>query len=555
MKKFSWKNLLLVGASSVLAATIAVGGTLAYLTSADSDVNVMTIGNVSIEQLEYERVLDENGDPVKGVEGTDFTADYGITESYKLKEFSQFKPALPAVYRNGTPSWDEFQQLWNGVGAPGSNDLFDDSMKNVVDKFVFVKNTGETDAFFRTIVLIEIPENVAESTVHSSFNANSRYDYNDDKEGSQNHTDSNKFVVYIDGVRYVAYTATHTEALKPGDVSRPSLLQVYLDPNATNEDCAQFGETWQILTLSQAVQSEGFADADSALDTAFGDVTEETVQTWFGSFAPTTVKGNNKQALIDAINNAEPGATLVLENDIIIDGYNATDKLVIDKPITIDLNGKTLTTECGWGGIDLKGGASIVNGTINHIGNTAAIKAFNVNRIENVTINVTETAGKTKGGIVVQNADGNCVNLIRNVTINGATNGIECYRSTNSPAIGVMDNVKINATQNGIYLNGAGIIGSIVNCDIYGGSHGINAYLANLWNIALDIENSKISGGTYGIDIWDEAKPNTGSTVTFNYDAATTFKGGTNNIKVTLQEEITCTINGETLETPVDSRQ
>ncbi len=36
----------------------------------------------------------------------------------------------------------------------------------------------------------------------------------------------------------------------------------------------------------------------------------------------------------------------------------------------------------------------MVNGTINHTGNTAAIKAYQVGKIENVVINVTETAGK-----------------------------------------------------------------------------------------------------------------------------------------------------------------
>ncbi len=257
------------------------------------------------------------------------------------------------------------------------------------------------------------------------------------------------------------------------------------------------------------------------------------------------VEGNNKVALATALNDAKPGDIVKLSQDTTIAGYAATEKLVIEKPVVLDLDGKTLTTECGWGGIDLKGGVSIVNGTINHTGNTAAIKAFQVEKIENVTINVTETEGKTKGGIVVQQGSDCYVGSIKNVTINGATNGIECYRSTNTQAIGTMENVKINATDNGIYLNGAGNIGSISNCEIEGGNIGINAYLANLWHISLDIKNSTITGGISGIDIWDEAATNTGSAVTFNYDDATTFTGDTNDIKVTLQEEITCTINGE----------
>lgn len=257
-------------------------------------------------------------------------------------------------------------------------------------------------------------------------------------------------------------------------------------------------------------------------------------------------------ALKGAIANAGSGDTIMLAQDTTVAGYDANQKLVVDKDVVLDLNGKTITTECGWGGIDAKGGCTIKNGTINHTGNTAAIKAFQVESIENVTINVTETAGKTKGGIVIQSGADTYIGSLKNVTITGATNGIECYRSTNEAAIGIMENVKIDATQNGIYINGAGNIGKISNCEITAGDIGINAYLANLWHISLNIENSKISAGRHGIDIWDEAKVNTGSTVIFNYDDATTFVGGTYDIKVTLQEEIACTINGVTQTAPCE---
>lgn len=59
-----FKNVLLTGLSFVLVAAVAIGGTLAYLTSTDSDVNVMTLGNVQIEQFEMERVFDENGNVI-----------------------------------------------------------------------------------------------------------------------------------------------------------------------------------------------------------------------------------------------------------------------------------------------------------------------------------------------------------------------------------------------------------------------------------------------------------------------------------------------------------
>ncbi|MBQ3510435.1 MAG: hypothetical protein IJA90_10525 [Peptococcaceae bacterium] len=50
MKKFATMAI-----SILLIACMVAGGSLAYLTSDDSDVNVMTLGNVQIEQQEWQR--------------------------------------------------------------------------------------------------------------------------------------------------------------------------------------------------------------------------------------------------------------------------------------------------------------------------------------------------------------------------------------------------------------------------------------------------------------------------------------------------------------------
>ena len=88
------KVLLLVTAWAAVAA-LAITGTVAYLKSEDSAVNVMTTGNVEIQQMEYERVVDENGNWVE----SEYTG-YGYTAD-EMQEFSQDKPAYPAVYRDG----------------------------------------------------------------------------------------------------------------------------------------------------------------------------------------------------------------------------------------------------------------------------------------------------------------------------------------------------------------------------------------------------------------------------------------------------------------------
>ena len=156
--------------------------------------------------------------------------------------------------------------------------MFDDSVKNVVDKFVFVKNTGKSDAYYRTIVAIEAPEGLTEGTIHTNFNANSRF------------TKTKIGYVECDETRYLVYEMLYNEVLEPGEISRPSLLQVFLDPKATNEDCALFGETWEIVVVSQAIQVAGFENAvegktnnspaKEALDTGFGETTELNLVAW-----------------------------------------------------------------------------------------------------------------------------------------------------------------------------------------------------------------------------------------------------------------------------------
>ena len=72
------KKKILTTLSVVLILGLAALGILAYLMDEDSDVNVMTLGNVSIEQHEYERALNNDG-----------TYKTDSTYGYILKDFTQ----------------------------------------------------------------------------------------------------------------------------------------------------------------------------------------------------------------------------------------------------------------------------------------------------------------------------------------------------------------------------------------------------------------------------------------------------------------------------------
>ena len=232
------KRIVVIALVVALVAT-CFAGTFAYLTDKDAAVNVMTLGKVDIVQNEQQR--GENGE---------------------LVDFVQDKPAYPAV---GEIDWAPDEEA---LPMPGGKMLvFDEGLENVVDKFVSVSNIGKSNAYVRTIIAIEDPVD-ANDRVHVNINDEVGVDVSDWS------------TIVVDGVTYSYKVFTYTDALAPGYTTPYSLAQVFLDSEATNEDCAKFGEAWEIVALSQAVQADGFADAQTALDTAFGAVTDAATAEW-----------------------------------------------------------------------------------------------------------------------------------------------------------------------------------------------------------------------------------------------------------------------------------
>ena len=272
------KKKILLALSFVLVAVLSVGVTLALLTSTAFDKNTMTIGQAEIEQLEYQRKVDANGNWIT----SSFTG-YGYTAD-EMEEFKQDELLLPTTSKS--MSWDmrngsqaasgegSHQQPWSQIGAPGSNQLFDKSNTNVKDKFVFVQNTGSVDVYYRTIIAIEAPLN--QEVISDNINANERFvwEYTELDTMSEAEKEAVEQVyVTINGTRYKLIVATHQEALTKDEISRPSLLQVYMNYEADNEDVQAYGNKVDILVFSQAVQAKGFANATTALNDAFGKIT------------------------------------------------------------------------------------------------------------------------------------------------------------------------------------------------------------------------------------------------------------------------------------------
>jgi len=368
--------------SVVLALTLSLGSTLAYLQDSDSDVNVMTLGNVYIEQHEYERELN--------ADGTYKTEEFIAGEtSYVLKEFTQGKPLYPAIIPNGgtvggvTWDYDDTRVRMTQVDSYGTAQVF--NTPNAVDKFVTVENTGKSDAYVRTLIALEVgtaelaDDNYPnQDLIMTEIRATTK-EKNEAEPGKFPWTFGFEGYIEVDGNKYLLLEMIYTGAklsdgtwrhangvLPAGDTTYPNLCQVYMASRATNEDVEAIdgnkNGTYDILVVSQAVQVAGFEDPKTALDTAFGEVSA-TSHPWLADDAegdqdpddikkPITVY--NVEELQAAIDAAVDGDIIVLGDDIV--GYvtveqKANTKFTIsganhnfDGAITIDGKSKTYTT-------------------------------------------------------------------------------------------------------------------------------------------------------------------------------------------------------------------
>lgn len=340
----------------VMALTLSLGSTLAYLSDTDSDVNVMVLGNVQIEQHEQERVTDDDGNTTTDADGNTV-----------LQDFTNYPVIYPLVGDDGAKE----SLTVNGYTVDHARDL--SKAHNYIDKIVTVENTGKSDAYVRTIFAFPEAGNPTEggggfnTTWNSSnqwlhWNGVSDVDtdngngwiwsskkYYDEKIASENtegydwpgNTNNWNVVenVLINGKYYDLYVVTNINKLAPKAKTAPSLLGFYLDSAVDNEvdGAGNVTYTWtdnenkvwnlgdisqiEILVATQAVQADGFEDAWTALEEAF-DTISATNHPWLNvsTAASYTTAGtyNLDTTIILPENTEETDAVVAAGENVIV---------------------------------------------------------------------------------------------------------------------------------------------------------------------------------------------------------------------------------------------
>lgn len=292
------KKILAVAIAAIMLLTAVASISLAYLTDTDKQDNVFTIGNVKIQQIEYERVKDKNGN-----------------KTSELKLFSNNQKVYPAVYGLST------DPARSNLTVNGST-ISIRNFPNYVDKMVTVGNIGNSEAYVRVIVAVPVIPNedasdgdVSENWLHTNFvsdtdttvNNGWYYGNNTDRgewptlEGTDKPDYSKHYIipsVEINGKLYDLTVITNIKKLAPSQETAPCLTGFYLDnslncdeggwfmPMADGSKCYVIDATENmvaenlILVATQAVQCEGFTDAWQAFAASFGEITE-TNHPWY----------------------------------------------------------------------------------------------------------------------------------------------------------------------------------------------------------------------------------------------------------------------------------
>ena len=266
------KKILALCLVVVLAITAVTGATLAYFTDSDKATNTFVVGNLDIEMHEQNR------------EGNVFEQNQNL------------KPAVDSKVQKKT-----------AITFNGYNFEIRSLEGNYVDKLVSVENKGTEPAYIRTIIAIPSMngfDDDADAT-HNPLHWNyldctdfvGGWDWDGDKDTVSIAQKEYVKEVDIGGVEYDIYVATHRNPVASKTMTSPSMVGFYLDNDIDYDSVDGYTQTvkvgndtiirdlneWMsagdggkvtlnILVATQACQTDGFADAWEALDTAFGAI-------------------------------------------------------------------------------------------------------------------------------------------------------------------------------------------------------------------------------------------------------------------------------------------
>lgn len=233
------RNALLLTFCAVLLVVASVMGTIAYLTSTDKVVNTFTVGNVAIKLDEAK--VDEAGTPATPAERVK-------ANSYKLMPGHTYTKDPTVTVKSGSEaSYVRMKVTFNNakeIIALCTDPEFVGEVTGVENAFPLIRMVNFVEANAPKWEGI-IPDNMVET---DEMLANSKY-FVEDKA-------ANTLTYY--------FYYNETVAAPAGDVALPVLFDEITVPEWVTGDQLQKLNGFKIDVEADAIQADGFANADAA---------------------------------------------------------------------------------------------------------------------------------------------------------------------------------------------------------------------------------------------------------------------------------------------------
>jgi len=253
-----------------LIAIAIVGASLAYFTDTKTATNTFTLGNVKIDLIEsrFHREGNDNSGDLSIPDPTHkVTADDGM--EYVTTGHTMFTDA--EIKADAETYATDYLAVKGENMVPGRG----------VAKCPYVINTGANDAYIRIRVMVPSAANndfvgVHEGGVITNQWCTTSMNCGEFKSGAQAGWPAIEMGVEKNGVNYDVYTFTRTEPLKAGAMTEWNVWNfIGIDKAATSADIQKAiaagaitatddTMTLNVLVEADAIQAEGFANADAA---------------------------------------------------------------------------------------------------------------------------------------------------------------------------------------------------------------------------------------------------------------------------------------------------
>jgi len=309
------KKILLISASVLLIAALAVGMTIAYLTDRESITNVFTLGDVTIDLTE------------------DFEQGATLTPGVNITKI----PTITNVGKNDAWVWLTFSiptalDNWNPTGDAGSN-----------ENIIHWNPLGATAEGYVTQARVD--KAIADGYLPTGTTAddiiNNKQTWNVFNDFVDN---GNAYRETIHGVEYNTYVLPYNKAIVPGEETLPCLYNVFMDARI---DIDPNGDLYRVVNgvatkIDWNVTEDG---APVAYVAAYGVQKEnfanvkEAFSAYVGQWGKLNAAFDDPKTLVVFKEDLSLGGELYLAKDIDVGATAA----VITKDSVINLNGHKIS--------------------------------------------------------------------------------------------------------------------------------------------------------------------------------------------------------------------